>query len=187
MAGPGEKRGAQQAQGSEGRARPPAENPAPRQLCLHLPHTVCPALCLAGIPQTALPTGGSCCYYTHFRDGQNDSEATQYRVHKAGKSLNPDLNTRDGFQRPISSPQPWELWGAGRGKDTPSSQTKAGCPALWMAGTRMGLSEPLFWKTQKKPWVQGGLFTLCFAANETLESPLDCKETKPAHPKGNQP
>ena len=50
---------------------------------------------------------------------------------------------------------------------TPPSQTRAGCPAVWTAGTRKGLNEPLFWKTQKKPWARGD-FSHCVLQRKTL-------------------
>ena len=42
--------------------------------------------------------------------------------------------------------------------------------------------------TIKKAEHQGiNFFELCVVLEKTLESPLECKENKPVHPKGNQP
>ena len=38
----------------------------------------------------------------------------------------------------------------------------------------------------KESWALKNLYFWTVVLEKTLESPLDCKETKPAHPKGNQ-
>ena len=42
-------------------------------------------------------------------------------------------------------------------------------------------------KTHKEGWVPKNWCFLTVVLEKTLESPLDSKETKPVHPKGNQP
>ena len=58
---------------------------------------------------------------------------------------------------------------------------------LWSQSYSFSSSQVCIWELDHKEcWV---LKNWCFwtvGLEKTLESPLDCKETKPAHPKGNQ-
>ena len=42
------------------------------------------------------------------------------------------------------------------------------------------------WTIKKAERRQTDVFELCVVLEKTLESPLDCKEIQPVHPKGNQ-
>lgn len=82
--------GAQQAQGSEGRLSPPPGSPVPARPAStsHTPRAVRPALYKMGNPlgnSPNSPANRSYCYYTRFRDGQTDPEATQRRVTQQGR------------------------------------------------------------------------------------------------------
>lgn len=157
--------GGQQAQGSEGRLSPPPGSPVPARPAStsHTPRAVGPALYKMGNPlgnSPNSPANRSYCYYTHFRDGQTDPEATQRRV-TAGKRLNPGLKPGSGLQSPVSSPQPV---GRLQRAHLPRSQRQAvllsGCP-----GPERGLTNP-HWKAQKKPWARGD-FSCVFRQKET--------------------
>ena len=63
----------------------------------------------------------------------------------------------------------------------PSVLRQLGAWPSWM--NELGLVSLL----HSGAWVQGARFHTSMVLEKTLESPLDCKEIQPVHPKGNQP
>ena len=58
--------------------------------------------------------------------------------------------------------------------------------AAYQAPPSMGLSRQKYWSGDKGSWASKNWCFWTVVLEKTLESPLDCKEIQPVHPKGNQ-
>ena len=74
-----------------------------------------------------------------------------------------------------------------RDKGTPLLDPKSISVTLTFTGNKISSSRVWMWELDyKESWVPKNWWFWTVMLKKTLESPLDCKEIQPVHPKGNQ-